>query len=191
MLLWGGKTLWCVPFLANKKARTYLMCWVRRKSRPYTCLAIALTGHATLFHLPLKDCPSMLEHWNHRMVVSIHTSVLFPVVFHEPAAISFDFLMLNHAPFAISYLRSDWPNAWMCFAFVTNWVTSSVYAATADSVALPILNPASVCSGSHSNEFRHKAISNILNMQHCHTPNCRGIGPVVCPLIWIVEYAWS
>ena len=118
-------------------------------------------------------------------------SIMVTVVFHEPAAIAFDFRMFKLAPVAFSYLRSVSANAGMSFGFVTSRVMLSAYATTAVRVTLQILIPFSVWSRDQSKGFRLKANSSILNGQPCRTPHCMGIGPVVCPLMWIEEYTWS
>jgi hypothetical protein len=74
---------------------------------------------------------------------------------------------------------------------VTNRVKSSAYATTAVFVVRPILIPVSLWSSRCSNGFKTKAKSNMLKGHPCRTEHCMGIGPVVCPLIWIEVKAWS
>ena len=170
---------------------------VRRRARiecvEYTSLAIVLTCPATFVLLFFPDWLTVLEIWKPRMVISVQCgmSIMLTVVFQEPAAIALDFRMFKHAPVAFSYRRSVPANAGMPFGSVTSRVMSSAYATTVVRVPLPILIHVSVRSKSHSRGFRHKANSNILNGQPCRTPHCIGIGHVVCPLMWIEEYAWS
>ena len=97
-----GKICAMCHILASRKACTYWMRWVRHKSLPYTSLAIALTCPVTLVQLLFPDCPTELENWNPRMVISVQygISIMFTVASHEPAAIAFDFRMFRHAPVA-------------------------------------------------------------------------------------------
>ena len=116
---------------------------------------------------------------------------MFTVLSHDPAAVAFDFHMFKQAPVAVSYPHSVSANAGLYLGYVTNRVMSSLYATAAVGVALSILIAASVWSRRHSKGIRLKANINTLNRQSCHTPQCMGIGPVVCPLMWIEEYGWS
>jgi len=127
------------------------------------------------------------------MVISVQyeMSIMLTAVFQEPGAIALDFLMFKLTPVAFSYLRSDSVIAGSSVGSVTNKVMSSAYATVAVRVPLPTLILVSVWSKSYRGGFRHKTNSSILKGQPCLTPPCMGIAPVVCPLIWIDEYASS